>query len=59
MAWQLIARPVLVALEATPFLVIYLRAMGMHIGRRVVLGHGFAQVVDPDMLHFEDEATVD
>ena len=32
--------------------------MGMKIGRRVVLGSGFAHVVDPDMLHFEDDATV-
>src|SRR5207244_11357449 len=28
------------------------------LGRRVVLGSGFAHVVDPDMLEFEDGATV-
>ncbi len=36
----------------------YLRAMGMRIGRGVVLGPGFAQVVDPDMIAIEDGATV-
>jgi len=32
--------------------------MGMRIGRNVVLGGGFAQVVDPDMLTFEDNTTI-
>ena len=32
--------------------------MGARVGRRVILGAGFAQVVDPDMLQFEDGATV-
>ena len=32
--------------------------MGMKIGKNVVLGNGFAHVVDPDMLTFEDGATV-
>lgn len=36
----------------------YLRAMGMKLGKGVVLGQGFAQVVDPDMLEIEDGATV-
>ena len=36
-------------LEGTLLLSCYLRAMGMKIGRRVVLGTGFSQVVDPDM----------
>ena len=57
-AWQQLARPVLSGLEGTLFLAWYLRAMGARIGRRVVLGRGFAQVVDPDMLHFDDDATV-
>ena len=34
-------------------------AMGARIGKRVLLGHSFAQVVDPDMLEFEDHATVE
>ena len=33
--------------------------MGAQIGRRTVLGSGFAQLVDPDMIHIEDHATVD
>jgi non-ribosomal peptide synthetase-like protein len=57
-AWAIYARAGLGALENSLLLTWYLRAMGMHIGRRVVLGSGFAQVVDPDMLHFEDGATV-
>jgi non-ribosomal peptide synthetase-like protein len=57
-AWQFFASPVLAPLEGTLLLAWYLRAMGMEIGRGVVLGRGFTQVVDPDMLHFEDGATV-
>ena len=36
----------------------WLRLFGVRIGRRVFLGQGFAQVVGPDMLHFEDDSTV-
>jgi uncharacterized membrane protein YeiB len=36
----------------------FLRAMGMRIGRRCLLGDGFAQVVDPDMIAIGDGATV-
>jgi hypothetical protein len=36
----------------------YLRAMGAKLGKRVVLGPGFSQVVDPDMIVIEDGATV-
>ncbi len=57
-AWGELVQPALVALEGTLLLSIYLRAMGMTIGKRVVLGPGFSQVVDPDMLHFGDDATV-
>jgi non-ribosomal peptide synthetase-like protein len=57
-AWQQLARPVVTSLEGTLMLAWYLRAMGARIGRRVVLGRGFAQVVDPDMLQFDDDATV-
>lgn len=57
-AWNLYARPLLAALEGTLLLHWYLRATGAHIGKRVVLGSGFAQLVDPDMLYLEDDATV-
>ena len=58
MAWEIYARGALSYLEGTLLLSSYLRAMGARIGRRVVLGGGFAQVVDPDMLDFEDGVTV-
>jgi non-ribosomal peptide synthetase-like protein len=58
-AWGLYGRGLLAALEGTLWLSMFLRASGMRIGRRVVLGAGFSQVVDPDMLTFEDDATVD
>jgi non-ribosomal peptide synthetase-like protein len=58
MAWENWALLSLAYLEGTLLLSWYLRAMGMRIGKRVVLGPGFAQVVDPDMLIVEDGATV-
>lgn len=58
MTWMFYARRILSTLEGTLFLAWFLRAMGARVGRRVVLGGGFAQVVDPDMLHLEDGATV-
>jgi non-ribosomal peptide synthetase-like protein len=57
-AWQRWARGPLALLEGTLLQNAVLRLFGMSIGRRVVLGGGFAQVVDPDMLRFEDDATV-
>jgi non-ribosomal peptide synthetase-like protein len=57
-AWAFYAYGPLSFLEGTLLLSWYLRAMGARIGRRVILGGGFAQVVDPDMLQFEDGATV-
>jgi len=57
-AWAVYARGALAALEGTLMLTWFLRAMGMRIGKGVVLGSGFAQVVDPDMLTFGDGATV-
>jgi non-ribosomal peptide synthetase-like protein len=57
-AWNMYARGPLGLLEGTAWLTWYLRAMGMRLGRRVVLGGGFAQVVDPDMIVIEDDATV-
>jgi non-ribosomal peptide synthetase-like protein len=56
--WGRYAHGPLSALEGTLLLPWFLRAMGMRIGRRVVLGAGFAQVVDPDMLRIDDGATV-
>ncbi|MCU0866746.1 MAG: amino acid adenylation domain-containing protein [Planctomycetes bacterium] len=56
--WQRYGRALLQPLEGTLLLPWYLRAMGMRIGRGCVLGDGFAQVVDPDMLTIEDGATV-
>ena len=57
MAWAVFASAALSLLEGTLLLSWYLRWMGARIGRRVVLC-GAAQVVDPDMLCFEDDATV-
>jgi non-ribosomal peptide synthetase-like protein len=57
-AWEFLARAPISTLEGTLLLPWYLRAMGARIGRRVVLGEGFAQVVDPDMLDLGDDATV-
>jgi len=57
-AWGFYASHALSVLEGTLILPWYLRAMGVKIGRRVVLGGGFSHVVDPDMLEFEDGATV-
>ena len=56
--WDRLATPFLARFDGTLVLAWYLRAMGMRIGRRVVLGTGFAQVVDPDMIEIEDDATV-
>ncbi len=58
MAWEYWGQPVLGPLEGTLLLNQFLRLMGLRIGRRVALGPGFAQVVDPDMLIFDDGATV-
>ncbi len=57
--WEFLARGLLENLEGTLFLPWYLRAMGVQVGRGVVLGAGFAQVVDPDMMVLEDGATVE
>ena len=57
-AWGFYASVALSFLEGTLMLSWYLRAMGVKIGRRVVLGGGFSHVVDPDMLEFGDGATV-
>jgi non-ribosomal peptide synthetase-like protein len=57
-AWGKYARPILELLEGTLMLLVYLRATGMKLGKRVVLGPGFSQVVDPDMITIGDGATV-
>ena len=57
-AWDFWARAPLAAIEGTLLLNAYLRAMGVRLGRRVVLGPGFEQVADPDMLDFGDDTTV-
>ncbi|MBA4189784.1 MAG: amino acid adenylation protein [Planctomycetaceae bacterium] len=56
--WEMYARGPLAALEGTLLLNVYLRAMGVKIGKNVVLGSGFSHVVDPDMLSFADGSTV-
>lgn len=57
-AWANVAHGVLSLLEGTLLLSVYLRLMGMKIGKRVVLGNGFSHVVDPDMYIIDDGATV-
>jgi non-ribosomal peptide synthetase-like protein len=59
MAWGMLAHGPLSPFAGTLWLPIYLRAMGMRIGKRVVLAGSFAQVVDPDMLTVADGATID
>ncbi|WP_296611342.1 non-ribosomal peptide synthetase [Sphingomonas sp.] len=57
-AWAKYATLLLQGLEGTFLLPAYLRAMGLRIGKRAVLGPQFAQVVDPDMIRIGDGATV-
>ena len=60
LAWHICAGPIVSQLDGTLLLNALLRVTGVHIGRRVVLGTGFAEdLPDPDMLTFEDYATVD
>jgi non-ribosomal peptide synthetase-like protein len=58
MVWSAYARPVMSVFDKTLVLGLWLRAMGARVGRRVLFSGSFAQVVDPDMLRFEDDATV-
>ncbi len=58
-AWEMLSRHALMRLSGTLWLAWYLRAIGVKVGKRVVLGNGFAQVVDPDMITIGDGATVD
>lgn len=57
-AWGVCAGNSLSPLQGTLLVTWYLRAMGAKIGRGVLLNNLFTQVVDPDMLTFEDGATV-
>ncbi len=60
MAWNIHAAGVVSALEGSLLLSSLLRLAGVRIGKHVVLGGGFAEdLPDPDMLTFEDGATVD
>ncbi|MBW7932171.1 MAG: amino acid adenylation domain-containing protein [Gemmatimonadaceae bacterium] len=60
LAWHLSAGPIVSQLDGTLMLNALLRATGVKVGRRVVLGSGFAEdLPDPDMLTFEDGCTVD
>ena len=56
-AWAKWANPILQRLEGSWLTAWYLRAMGLTIGKGVLLGSEFAQVVDPDMITIEDGAT--
>lgn len=56
--WSAYARPVIETVEGTPLVAPWLRCMGAHIGRDVVLGTSLAQLVDPDMLWVDDDATL-
>lgn len=56
--WARYASRILRRLEGTFILPHYLRAMGLKLGRRVILGPQFAQVVDPDMIEIGNDATV-
>ncbi len=60
LAWSLYAIDLVLLLEGSLLLNALLRTTGVRIGRRVVLGGGFAHdLPDPDMLSVEDDATVD
>ena len=56
--WARYANAILQQLEGTFLLTVYLRLMGIRIGKLAVLGPQFSQVVDPDMIEIGDGATV-
>jgi non-ribosomal peptide synthetase-like protein len=56
--WSNWAAPVVSNFEGTPFLALWLRAMGARIGRDVVFDGSFVQLVEPEMLEVGDGATV-
>ena len=57
-AWTFWAAPWLALLEGTLVLNAFLRLTGARLGRRVILGPSFTQLVDPDMLVVADDATL-
>jgi len=60
LAWNIFAADIVAALDGTLMLNALLRLMGVRIGRGVLLGSDFAEdLPDPDMLTFEDGATID
>ncbi|MBI1842672.1 MAG: amino acid adenylation domain-containing protein [Verrucomicrobia bacterium] len=60
LAWSLYASEAVSALNGTLYLNALIRMMGVKVGRGVILGHGVVQdLPDPDLLTFEDGATVD
>lgn len=56
--WGALTRPALARFEGTLLMSVVLRLTGMRIGPGVLLGRGFAHVVDPDMLDFRAGSTV-
>ena len=58
LAWVIIARGLLSLLDGTLLLPVYLRLMGMKIGKRVVSCNVLSMIVDPDMLEIGDDATI-
>ena len=56
--WHYCCHGPLAALQGTLLINWYLRAMGVKIGKNVVIGDVFAVVVDPDMIELADGATV-
>src|SRR5262249_39822263 len=57
-AWHYLALDVMSMLEGTSWLNSYLRALGVKIGRNVVLYDVYSFSIDPDMLEIGDDATV-
>ena len=57
-AWGSWAHSAIGLFEGTLIVNAFLRLTGVRIGKRVMLGSGSSQVVDPDMLIFEDDATI-
>jgi non-ribosomal peptide synthetase-like protein len=57
-AWGSWASSAMGLFEGTLILNAFLRLTGVRIGRRVALNYGASQIVDPDMLIFEDDATI-
>jgi non-ribosomal peptide synthetase-like protein len=57
-AWGTWAYSAIGLFEGTLIVNAFLRLTGVRIGKRVMLGSGSSQMVDPDMLIFEDNATI-